>query len=336
MERADPSRPTIFDVAAESGVSRSTVSRVLQNDQRVADATREKVQRAVAKLGYVPNAAARHMRSPGRRSIGLLIRNISSPYYAKLNSFLQTELRTRGYHVVQESVIGQHPVDERELLENLISLRVQGVIIASGSVSEDLISEWAPRLPLLVLGREVSDPTINYIAHDEKHNGRLIADRLHELGHRNVVVETTPQDYSWGSHTRSVETIRRCRELGMEVTEHSISTVEDPAHTYAVVQQTGASVVACLHDPSLVKLWELLLNDAQRVPDDLNLFGSDGVSDAIDILGLSTIRRPVEELAKQGAEVILRLIDKHKAPAPVRRTLPGTLVPGRTTIPFRS
>ncbi|MDH2456223.1 LacI family DNA-binding transcriptional regulator [Corynebacterium bovis] len=335
-------RPTITDVAAAAGVSTSTVSRVLRGDGRVADATRTRVTEVVRDLGYVPTAAARSMRggslrTGGGESLGLLIRNIDSPYYARLNLLLQKRLRARGFHVVQETVVGPHPVSEEELLANIASLRVRGILVASGSVPSPVLVEWSSRVPLVVVARPEPSPGLHCIANDEPANGRALAGHLHSLGHRRIVVEVVDPAHSLGSHVRSAALVARARELGVEVTEYDVTAGHDVDDLVdRVVRGTGATAVACLHDRLLLAVWRGLRARGLSVPGDVSLTGSDGLTDGVDLLGLTTVRQPVERIAELAGDLVVDLVGgggPDPADGPVRRTVPGWLLTGTTAGP---
>ncbi|MCB1347311.1 MAG: LacI family DNA-binding transcriptional regulator, partial [Maritimibacter sp.] len=93
-------RPTIIDVARRAGVSKSTVSLVLQNSPQVRDETRAQVREAMAEIGYVYNRAAANLRSAGAGLIGLVINDLRNPFFTEFATSLQMSLSARGYAAV--------------------------------------------------------------------------------------------------------------------------------------------------------------------------------------------------------------------------------------------
>lgn len=326
--------PTIIDVARRAGVSKSTVSRILRGDAQVSESAIKRVEAAVAELNYVPSAAAQSMRSGPRASVGFLVRNIGTPAYSRLSHLLQKNMRKRGYHVVHEAVVGRHPTDEIELLENLVALKVQGIVVASGTIPSQHLIDYAQRTPIVIVGRPEPEPSLHNIAYDERLHGTWIAEHLHALGHQRIVVQTVPMDYSIGSHTRAETVIRRAHELGMHVIEYPVEAPVDYDDLInRVIRGQRITAMSCIYDRFLLEAWRAATQRDLRIPEDLSLFGSDGILQGVDLLGLSTIRLPVERIAERSAEVISQLIEQPgEAAAPIRELIPGWVLPGSTAV----
>lgn len=325
-------RPTIYDVAQYAGLSKSTVSRALRGGSNVSPASQDAIRHAIDALGFIPTQAARTLRTSPKATIGLLTRNIDAPSYAKLNYFLQQRLLSHGMHLVQEGVVGRHPANETALLDNLVGLQVQGVLVATGTIPSDKLLKYAQQVPLVVVGRPEPNPNLHNIAYDQHLHGRLIAQRLHELGHHNVVVQVVPQEYSIGSYARVKAMLQRADELGMSIHTYDVSQPVDYNDLInRTLRGTRATAMSCLYDRYLLTAWRQLTIRGIRVPEDMSLVGTDGVVDGVDLLGLSTIRLPVEFLAERAADLIVELSANPDRPL-VRELIPGWLLPGRTAV----
>lgn len=326
-----PRRPTILEVAATAGVSKSTVSRVINGDTAVSLAAKDAVEHAIASLGYTPSFAARQLRRSSVRSVGLFSSAIDTPIFAALNMYLQEVLRPGGFHVVQETIVGRAPHVHREHLENLIRLGVEGLITAVGALSSELIAEYHRRLPLIVMGRPEANVAVHNIAFDEDGHGRLSIDHLYRLGHRRIIVQTKRPEESMGSFVRSTAAIRYAREHGMRVIAAPPQRIfTDPSWLAAQVR-SGVTAALCAFDRWALDTWRAALAAGLRVPDDLSLVGADGMLDGIDLLGLTTIRKPVEVVARRTAEVMTGLLTQGAPAAPVRESHRGILLIGNTT-----
>lgn len=324
---------TIYDVAARAGVSKSTVSRVLQNDDRVSDRAREAVETAIQELSYVPAASARGLRSGENTSVGLLIRNIYTPIYAQLNYHLQNQFLRLGRHIIQESVVGPYrEFNEERLLQNLVSLRVKGIIVASGTIPSEAVANYAKRLPIMVVGRPEPNETLHNVAYAQESHGQMMAEHLYSMGHREIVIETVEMEYSMGSWARNDALIRHAEKLGM--TTHPVDVTHDPDYSdilNRVIRGSDSTAVVALHDKRALQLWRLLRAEGIRVPEDLSIMGSDGVLPGGDLLGLVSLRQPVEKIAEVAASNMNDLIDG-RAPAtpPIRESVRGWITKGTT------
>lgn len=326
---------TIIDVAGRAGVSKSTVSRVLRGDLRVSPKAQEAVSQAIEELHYIPTAAARALRSQPSNNVGLLTRNISTPAYSQLSYLLQRRLGERGYHLIHEGVVKEAPLQESELLDSLAALKVRGVLVASGAISSKDLKRYSERLPLVVVGRPEPDLSLHNVAYDQELHGRLVAEYFYEMGHRKIVVQVVSPTKSVGSYVRSQSTLKWARELGMSVFALDVSRpVEFDDFIYRVVRGESVTGIACLYDRWMLTTWRELLARGVSVPEDVSLFGSDGLLDGVDLFGLSTVRLPVEQVAERAAQVLTDLIERPEKISPggkpVRESIAGWILPGKT------
>jgi LacI family transcriptional regulator len=157
--RAAAPRPTLHDVAREAGVSARTVSRVLNDEPRISEQTRQRVRAAVAQLGFRPNVMARNMRVGARDSaVGLVIPDLANPFFGTVASGVEKLIRTRGLHLVIASS-EEDPVREREIVTTLLERQVAALIIvpSAGSDHSYLRGERRHGLPLVFLDRPPSN-----------------------------------------------------------------------------------------------------------------------------------------------------------------------------------
>lgn len=326
---------TIVDVASRAGVSKSTVSRVLRGDVRVSPKAQKAVSQAIEDLHYIPTAAARALRSQPSNNVGLLTRNISTPAYSQLSYLLQRRMGERGYHLIHEGVVNEAPLQEPELLDSLAALKVRGILVASGVISSEDLKKYAERLPLVVVGRPEPDLSLHNVAYDQELHGRLVAEHFYNMGHRRIVVQVVLPTNSVGSYVRSQSTLKWARELGMTVFTVDVSQrVDFDDFIYRVVRGESVTGISCVYDRWMLKTWRELRARGMSVPDDISLFGSDGLLDGVDLFGLSTVRLPVEQVADRAAQVMTDLIERPEEISPggkpVRELIPGWILPGKT------
>src|SRR5690606_17942295 len=176
------------------GVSRTTVSHVLNHADRVSRPLREKVEAAIAELGYVPNPQAQSLRTGRTNLIAVLIPDIQNPFYPELVKVIQSGLEQSGLDtlVFNTDVPGGHSVEHgREYLRQIRHKRVDGVIIADFAthrMQEDLLSL---DMPAVFMGH-LPNRAIDSVAFDDHGGCYAMGQYLAEAGHRRVAHVTGP------------------------------------------------------------------------------------------------------------------------------------------------
>lgn len=189
--------PTILDVAAEAGVSKSSAARVLAGVGSASPRTRERVQRAAEKLGYRANALAKAVRSGSSHLIGAVVPDASSPYFSMTLRGVTDAARAAGFEVIVANTDGD-PAIEAHTLELLVEKRVDGLIIAPAlqAASSDALHDLATRgFPMVLIDRRM--PSLTQVPLVAIDNGRAIrraVDHLVAHGHRNIAVVTDAAD----------------------------------------------------------------------------------------------------------------------------------------------
>lgn len=212
-------KPTIKDVAAAAGVSLGTASRVVNQFADVNPEMRQRVERAIERLGYLPDAVAQSMRSRSTRTVGILIRDFSPSAFASFGNAAQTQLFSHGY-VPLLAGYNDQPQRELEILQAFVQRRIDGLIVTTSSGSNHELAEARRRLgvPLILFDR---DPEAGHdtIAIDHR-GGILAAGRyLFALGHVRIALLSGQAD------------VRPTRErvAAYEALHHAARMALDPA-----------------------------------------------------------------------------------------------------------
>ena len=188
--------PTIRDVAREAGVSPATVSRVVANYGYVSNNARERVLVAVQKVGYRPNAIARSMIKGATHTIGLIISDISNPFFPEVVRGVEDAAHRQGYNIIlcnSDEVISK----ENDYIDVLLSKQVDGLIVASTSSEPGHLMEAAQRgTPLLLLDRHVPGTTCDVVKVDNITGARLAMEHLLDLRHQRIGLITGPKRVS--------------------------------------------------------------------------------------------------------------------------------------------
>ncbi|MEU1125791.1 LacI family DNA-binding transcriptional regulator [Streptomyces sp. NPDC005899] len=329
-----PLRPaTLEDVAAVAGVSRATVSRVINGAPTVDPALRRVVEQAVATTGYVPNRAARSLVTRRTDSIALVVsererrpqsepfvgRMFSDPHFGRVVAGLLDVLRPAGIQMVL--MLADDEASRNQLLSYLRQGHVDGVVLIS-SHSDDPLPDLLrdTRLPAVLAARPPRPSPLTYVEADQRAGAQLAADHLVALGRRRVATVAGPQDMPAG----------RARLTGFldALTRHGVEDVLSAEGDFT--QAGGASAMRRLlsERPDLDAVFiasdlmalgalPVLLRAGRDVPSDVAVVGFDDSSAAVacDPL-LTTVRQPVEEMAAEMARLLLEQIGRPGGPSP--------------------
>lgn len=328
--------PTIHDVAAAAGVSKSVVSRALSGAPGVATRTIDRVRQAAAELGYVANAHARGMSAHRTHTLGVFVRDASTPFYGHLLTAFQEQASVRGYRAVTATGAGSFPIEEeRRALETLVALRVEGLIVCSGALPVADIVPFAGRVPTVVAGRPEEDPAVSSVYCDEVAGGRGLADHVVALGHRRVAVMTLTPRASLTQSRRTEAMVARLRECGVDVVPIAgddngpTADVIDPV-VQAVCDAGGVTAFMTPSDAWAVAALEALQRRGIRVPENLSVTGYDGVVPFMtSLLGLTSWRQPLRLIGRLSVDDVVDQIDG-AATGTRHRAIDGALVEGRT------
>lgn len=190
-------RVTIVDVAREAGVSKSTASRVMAGRGSASPAAHKRVTAAAARLGYQPNALAKAMVSGTSNTIGIVIPDISSPFFSAVARGLSDSARMAGFEVIISNTDNDADIEARAL-ELLGEKRVDGIVVAPVFQDHSLVLETLRRqqFPLIYLDRRGGiDDTTPLVCLDHVAASRLATEHLLDLGHRRIAIVTEAGDY---------------------------------------------------------------------------------------------------------------------------------------------
>ncbi|MFB2556367.1 LacI family DNA-binding transcriptional regulator [Herbiconiux liangxiaofengii] len=331
-----PAVPTIHDVAARAGVSKSVVSRALSGAGGVAAATVDRVQAAAAELGYVANANARGMSAHRTHTLGVFVRDAATPFYGHLLTAFQERASASGYRVVTATGAGSFSIaEERRALETLVSLRVEGLIVCSGALPVGDILPFARRIPTVVAGRPEVDDQVSSVYCDEFGGGEGLADHVLALGHRRIAVMTFQPASSMTQAARTQAMIARLRTAGADVLplpaeEFGVEADGVDALVQAALDADGVTALMAPSDSWAVAVLEALRRRGLSAPADISVTGYDGVTPHLsELLGLTSWRQPLGVIGSLSVDEVVDQIDG-RSTGTSHRAVDGELIPGRT------
>lgn len=181
---------TIKDVARESGVSTATVSRVLCNKGYASNEVRERVLSVAKELKYQPNALARSLKKHKTNTIGVVIPDISNPYFMKISRGIEDTVYQNGYNIIFASG-EEKPKKEKELLNLLFEKRVDAIVLATSGENEETVDKIRNNgIPIILVDRALKnkDETIDFISEDNFEAAYELTKYLIEQGHTRIGV----------------------------------------------------------------------------------------------------------------------------------------------------
>jgi LacI family transcriptional regulator len=176
---------TMRDVAQLAGVSAKTVSRVVNNDRYVSADVRERVERAIAELQFVPNMLAVTFRTGRDAAIGVAVPGVSDPFFASIIGAVEREASRRGVAVIVTGV-GWEPSHERQSIEAVLKRQVAGMIICPVGRDMSFLRPWQERTPLVFVDREPGRLTADVVLQDDVGGGQEATRHLISHGHRSI------------------------------------------------------------------------------------------------------------------------------------------------------
>ena len=323
--------PTILDVAAAAGVSKSAVSRALLGQGDVSPETRRRIETAAQELGYVANAMARSLVSAKTHNLGVVLRDVRKPYYAYLQASMQAQAEQRRYRIVATTNAGPSEVaDALREIKNLISLQVDGLVIAPARLPTSEFTPFLDRVPIVVAGRHETAAGISSVAVDDVDGGRSLAEHVLSLGHTRVAVAVVDVGYSERYHTRGSAMVDALTAGGATVTVVDTPTDLEAARHLDAALGSGVTALMCPTDASALELLALLQERGDDALDRYSVTGFDGYGPlASPYIGLTTYRVPQEEIGRTAIDL---LVDRIEGRSDLDRfvSLRGSVVAGRT------
>jgi DNA-binding LacI/PurR family transcriptional regulator len=326
-------KPTLDTVAAEAGVSRATVSRVINGSPRVSAEVKTAVEAAIAALGYVPNRAARSLAMRRTDSIALVMREpdatvLNDPYLG--NIIIATSQTLIGTGVQLVLVNAQNTAEHAQLADYVRSGHVDGVLLASMHDDDPL-----PRLlleagiPTVVGGRPARPlPGLSYVDCDNLGGAQLAAERLLSAGRRKVATIAGPQDMTAG-----IDRLEGYRQALLSAgrkadrVAHGDFTRESGQHAMASLldRHPDLDAVFAANDMMAAGAMRILRDAGRTVPDDVSVVGFDDIELARHTEPpLTTIHQPIVAQARMMTELLLTQIGGDPVSDPV--VLPTELV----------
>ncbi|MBT9254873.1 LacI family transcriptional regulator [Phycicoccus sp. MAQZ13P-2] len=311
-------RPTLEQVAARAGVSRATVSRVVNGSPTVEEAMAERVRAAVDELGYVPNPAARALMTRRADAVTLVAAEATSrvfgdPFFAAVARGASQELARSGLHMVLSMVQTDEDLDR--LAGFLRGGHVDGALVISEHGDHDVVGlVEGCGITVVAGGRPVAEhPGVGHVDHDNVEGGRLAARHLLGSGRRCIATVAGPQDMTAGTDRLAGFREALGEAFDEELVEIGDFTTTGGALATSVLLQRRPDVDGLFVANDLMALGALTaLRDAGRsVPGDVGVIGFDDADvAAVAAPPLTTVRQRTETQGRLMAQLLLQRLGR--------------------------
>lgn len=316
------------DVALAAGVSRTSVSRVFLGQKKVSEQTILRVREVAAQLGYVPNRIASGLASGTTRTVGLLLADPACPRDALLLAHLHDEARRSGFELIAMATSGGAPEDRPASLSSIIGMQVQGLIIVGGAIPDAELQPFATRLPILRTGVPQAGVATHAIWCDAADAGRQVAGHVAHQGHRQVVVLRCPKRHA--ESLRAGGMLEVLAEAGVEAEVLELDRPEATIGQALDLAEAGrATAILCPSDEIALDVLRSARGRNLSVPGQVSVTGVDGLTVGLDLIGLTTVRLDVAELARRTIASLVRILSDGSGERD-HQLVPGVLVPGHT------
>jgi DNA-binding LacI/PurR family transcriptional regulator len=327
-------RVTLIDVARHCGVSRATVSLVLNDSPLVATKTRDRVRQAMVELGYVYNRAAASLRTQHSDAIGVVLTNITNPYFAEFATGVQDILTSRDT-VPLLAVSGEDRALQHHLIKSLVERNVDGIVLipAHGTTPEDLPDLLGT--PLVLMARRMNGMNADYVGAQNRDGGYAAAEHLYSHDCRRIAFVGGYTDSSAREERAGgVEAFMNAYGLTLDA-EHSV--VCEPARPQAreaavglMTEDPDVDGIVCFSDVVAFGVLDAIADMGRRIGSDIRVIGFDDVHDAgLNRPSLSSVAVPARETGHRAAQLVLERAAGSTEPT-VREEFPTKLEPRET------
>ncbi|MGV2619785.1 UNVERIFIED_CONTAM: LacI family DNA-binding transcriptional regulator [Halobacillus marinus] len=300
---------TIKDVAKEAGVSVATVSRVLNDNGYVGADTREKVMEAISKLNYSPNEVARSLYKRESRLIGLLLPDITNPFFPQLARGVEDEAAREGFRLLLGNS-DEKAKKEQEYIQTFLQNNVVGVISATNRADDGIYEPLS--IPLVLMDRTSGAYPSVYA--DGREGGRLAAKALVERGAKKITLIKGP------AHVKpAMERFQGALEV-LGAAEVDFSVLSTDSYTFDAAKGWAEELfrvhpdtdgVIASNDIVGIAILHEALRLGKRIPADVQVVGYDDIpQSSLAYPPLSTIRQPAYDMGREAAKLLIRLIKK--------------------------
>ncbi len=318
-------RPTILDVAKKAGVSKSTVSLVLQNSQSVKATTRDEVNKAIEQLGYVYNRSAAGLRGAASGLIGLIINDLRNPFFTEFAASAQMEFARKGYSTVIANT-DEDPEIQAQVIDSMIEHGVSAFVISPTYEQDECAFDRIQRagIPTMQVLRQIDTRTdlFPFASHNYAAGGALAAEHLRDLGCSKIA-------FVGGLEGRPI-TLERMTGYTEVMEAHGMPVTvfhDRPSRAFGreialriATEHPDIDGVICFSDLVALGMLSGFAEAGVRTGDNVRLVGFDDIEESSLVYPrLSSVRCDTASFGQKAAEAMLAWIVEGKRPPDIQR-----------------
>jgi len=300
---------SLRDVAKSAKVSVGTVSNVLNRPEVVAADTLARVQATIKDLGFVPNGFARHLRSGNSRTLGLIVPDVSNPFFTEVARGVEDAASKRDYAVFLCNS-DESAAKEDRYVNVLIQQQVRGVLITPADMKSDRIDSMRERgIAVALLDREIKGRKQCSVSVDDVHGGQIAIEYLAGLGHTHIAwvcgPESIPQVADRGAGVSKAAKVAGAKIETIHVSLMNAAKGEEAARKILELAKMPTAIF-CANDLLALGVMRVLQENKVRIPDQVSVLGYDNIEFAPSAaVPLSSIAQPSYQMGVTAADLLL-------------------------------
>jgi len=326
-------QPTLEDVGRRCGVSRSTVSRVINKSPLVNPETQEKVLKAVEEMGYAPNFIARSLTTNRTETLAVTLPDITGGVFPEILAGMDEIASQRSYHLLVVFVGGARP--DRQTVEELVTHRRVDAVLTVATITDEQIDRLVNfDVPIIRVAQGSSHEGVASVSFDNRGGARDAVNLLIRRGCTNIIHITGP--------LKNYDALERLAGFREALTQAGMPLNAAQEYTGTFLRESGAEAIRhalanglqfdgvfAANDEMAIGAMEVLCERELKIPDDVSIIGFDDI-DAAHFIGLSTVRVPMRDIGRKATEMAFRAIDAKNSALSV--DLPTTVVERTSTM----
>lgn len=321
---------TLKHVAKKAGVGIGTASRVLNKQAHVSEDKRQRVLEAIEELNYQPDAIARSLKTKTTKNIGVILNDITNPFYSQLFRGLETEAKNSGYSIVFVDLYLQDKDTGVADVLNFYRTKVDGIIFIGSTVTQQILEDCESyNMPFVFASASMDlEDDHDHKIYSVDVNSELAAydatNVLIELGHKEIALILGHVDDKNSTHSRRAGFYRAMKEHGLSVNEEwvhhgdfSFDSGHDAMNKILSCKEKPTAVFA-ISDLMAIGAAKAILEMGLNVPKDVSVMGFDGIKNSeYNYPEISTVIQPRYEMGRLACEKIIKLIQKTDINEPI-------------------
>lgn len=316
---------TIKDIAKMCNVGVSTVSRAMNNHPDINQETKEKILSVIEEYNYVPNNSARNLKRSESKSIAILIKGISNPFFSDMIRIIEEEIQRKKYSCIIQRV--EDSANEIDAATALVKeKRLKGIIFLGGSTEHrrEKLSQLTVPFVLSTVGlvNQPEQEICSCVSVDDYKESYKMVDYLCKLGHKKIAILLQCRDDRSIGQLRFEGYLKALADHGIAVDERLICTMEREGNHYSIPdgyeamkrllgEGTEFTALYAVADSMAIGACRAIIEAGKRIPEDYSVAGFDGLDMGTYYNpSLTTIRQPVEAMAKATITTLFDVIHK--------------------------